>query len=63
MSHDVCFSHHDLLGDLHQRQQEDVWDLLLDKLWSTLDQAVVCKMLCCSQTMANLVHSKCAGVP
>lgn len=37
------------------------WDLLLGELWKPLDQQVVLKLLCCSKSMMELVHSKCAG--
>jgi hypothetical protein len=47
-----------------QRSLDDecVWRLLLEELWQPLEQEVVCKLLCCSSTMAQLVHSTCAGV-
>lgn len=43
------------------QQQEGVWHLLLGELWRPLDQAIVCKLLCCSQAMADLIHTKCTG--
>lgn len=36
-----------------------VWSLLQN--WRSLDQAVVCKLLCCSQAMARLVRRTCQG--
>jgi hypothetical protein len=38
-----------------------VWHLLLGGLWKPLDQAVVCKLLCCSQAMEDIIHAKCTG--
>jgi hypothetical protein len=43
--------------------QERVWHLLLGHLGTPLDQAVISKLLCCSQTMADLIHTKCTGEP
>lgn len=36
-----------------------MWDLLLQELF--LDQSVVLKLMCCSRSMLELVHSKCEG--
>jgi hypothetical protein len=43
------------------QRQEGVWHLLLGELWGSLDQAIVSKLLCCSQAMADLIHTKCTG--
>lgn len=43
-----------------QLQDEVVWTLLLQQ-WDPLDQAVLCKLLCCSRAMAQLVLQHCAG--
>lgn len=43
-----------------QLQDQVVWTLLL-QLWNPVDHAVLCKLLCCSQAMADLVHHHCAG--
>lgn len=40
---------------------EVVWTLLLQQ-WDPLEQAVLCKLMCCSQAMADLVHQHCAGM-
>lgn len=48
-------------GQQHDPAREGIWHLLLGQLWTPLDQAVICKLLCCSQTMANLIHTKCQG--
>lgn len=45
----------------HEQGSEGVWHLLLGGLWTPLDQAVVCKLLCCSQAMADFIHTKCTG--
>jgi hypothetical protein len=42
-------------------QDDLVWDLLLGELWQPLDQSVVLKLMCCSRSMMELVHSKCEG--
>jgi hypothetical protein len=42
-------------------QDELVWDLLLGEVWQPLDQSVVLKLMCCSKTMMELVHSKYEG--
>jgi hypothetical protein len=44
-----------------QQCNEQVWALLLGKAWQRLDQRVVCRLMCCSNSMAQLVHSTCAG--
>jgi hypothetical protein len=63
MSHEAHHDQQEQSEELQQqqRQQGDVWHLLLGGLWTPLDQAVVCKLMCCSQDMADLVHEKCAG--
>jgi hypothetical protein len=38
---------------------EPVWRLLLQHAWQTMQQAVVCKLLCCSRAMTAVVHSSC----
>lgn len=39
----------------------DVWFLLLSKLWQQPSLELICKLLCCSKTMADLVHCACEG--
>lgn len=47
--------------EVPDQQNALVWDLLLSELWKPLDQAVVCRLMCCSRAMQELVHKKCAG--
>lgn len=49
----------DLLAAMEQRD-ERVWVLLFNA-WQPLDQEVICRLLWCSQSMAQLVHATCAG--
>jgi hypothetical protein len=41
--------------------EEDVWGLLLSKLWHEPSQELICKLLCCSNDMAALVRRACKG--
>ena len=40
---------------------EDVWQLLLGGLLQPLELSTICKLLCCSREMAELVHKACEG--
>lgn len=44
-----------------QQRDEQVWVLLLGRAWQPLHQQVICRLLCCSKGMADLVHATCAG--
>lgn len=47
---------------VEQRQRDEhVWLLLLSRAWQPLQQQVICRLLCCSNSMAELVHATCAG--
>lgn len=57
----TLFTDSDAMSQMYSHQQSQlVWDLLLSEV-EPLDQHVVCKLLCCSKSMCDLVHSKCAG--
>lgn len=40
---------------------EEVWRLLLQHCWTDPDKQLMCKLLCVSASMAQLVHSTCEG--
>jgi hypothetical protein len=40
---------------------EEVWRLLLQHCWNDPDKQMICKLLCVSASMTQLVHSTCEG--